>query len=54
MSDRDPQWLDLILGPLHKIGVGLVTLLMTIVGLLVWFVTAPLVGLWNMRGKRRG
>lgn len=54
MSDRDPQWLDLILGPLHKIGVGLVTLLMTIVGLLVWFVTAPLVGLWKMGSKRRG
>lgn len=54
MPDREPEWLELILGPMHKIGVGLVTLLMTIAGLLVWFVIAPIKGLLYLGGKRGG
>ena len=54
MPEERPEWLDLIIGPLHKIGLGVVTLLMTLLGLLVWFVTAPLVGLWKLGSKRRG
>lgn len=54
MRDREPAWLRLVLDPLLKIGEGLLMGLLTIVGLLVWFVIATFIALSYLGGTRGG
>lgn len=54
MRDQEPAWMRLMLDPLLKIGEGLLMVLITIAGVLVWFVLATFIGLSYLGGRRGG